>query len=173
MNDLFNSFKSINEILEGELLEISVRRHQISYIFGGNSIGLKDIKTLIDTMKKYEINSSYLTVQDDNYVFITFEGWYKNSETDGRYIDNVFKMYIDEIADKICTCPALEFVVSAQYIKCFLDKGGLTVDDLSSYEELMGAKGSLELTPQRPYLLFINENYYLEEETNDTQEFIG
>ena len=31
MNDLFNSFKSINEILEGELLEISVRRHQISY----------------------------------------------------------------------------------------------------------------------------------------------
>ena len=69
MNDLFNSFKSINEILEGELLEISVRRNQISYIFGGNSIGLKDVKTLIDVMKKYEISNSYLTIQDDTYLF--------------------------------------------------------------------------------------------------------
>ena len=170
MNDLFNSFKSINEILEGELLEISVRRNQISYIFGGNSIGLKDVKTLIDVMKKYEISNSYLTIQDDTYLFLTFEDWYKEAETDGRYLDNVFKMYIDEISEKICTCPALEFVVSNQYIKCFLDKGGLTVDDLSSYEELMGAKGSLELMPQRPYLLFINENYYMEEGVDDTEK---
>lgn len=154
MNELFNEFNDINQKLEQELIEISVRQHQISYIFEGNTLGLKDIETLTCLTLNYDLDRSYLMTQEGDFLVVTFDSWEDKS--------TFFKKYIKEISDKICQCPAIEFVVSAQYIKCYLDKGGLTVDDLVAYEKIMGATGTLEVTTQRPYLLFINESFYLE-----------
>lgn len=156
MDELFNEFKKISERLELELLEISVRQHQISYIFAGSTIGLQDIETLTCITQQYNVRQSYLlTAQEENFIICTFEKWEDENSP--------FKKYIMKIAENVCQCPALEFVVCGQYVKCFLDKGGLTVDDLVAYEKVMGTSGTLEMTPPRPYMLFINENYYLEE----------
>ena len=160
MDELFEEFKQINEKLELDLLEISVRKHQISYIFAGSTIGLQDIETLTCLTQNYNIRQSYLVVQEENFVIFTFERWEDEKSP--------FKKYIIEIGEKVCQCPALEFVVSNQYIKCFLDKGGLTVDDLVAYEKIMGVSGTLEMAPPRPYMLFINENYYLGELDDET-----
>ena len=65
---------------------------------------------------------------------------------------------IIEISETICKCPALEIVFSGQYLKCYLDKPGLTTEDLKSYERIFDSEGTLELHGQRPYLLFINED---------------
>ena len=72
-----------------------------------------------------------------------------------------FLKTIEDFAEKICTCPSLEFVITGQYMKCFLDKPGLRVEDLNHYEEILNAKGKgeLELHPQRAYLFFINSSY--------------
>lgn len=156
IEDLFNSFQEIDEKINGDVLEISVKQHQVTISLQESLAYFNDINTLL---KMYTSDNSFITSRND-IIYITFSDINRDdliSEENDFYL---FMKIIEEMSDKICACPSLEFIISKEYIKCFLDKPGLRANDLIKYEEILGAKGKgeLELHPQRPYLLFINEN---------------
>ena len=156
LKDLFKQTKVISELLNGELLEISVRQHQVTISVKEPMLSLPYVKEILNSAKNS--SDSFVSTKND-VLYFTIGGLSKKI---GK--KNVFYPFIDIItsfADNICACPSLEFIISNQYMKCFLDKPGLKVSDLMDYEDILEAegKGELELHPQRPYLLFINEEF--------------
>lgn len=156
IDNLFVTFEEVNKLLDGQLLEISVKQHQITLVMSESLINIQ----MINNMLKYVQDplESYISFLNDVLYFVL--GGFSISNPD----ENIFYPFmkiINEFSEHICKCPSLEYVVSAQYIKCFLDKAGIKISDLKKYEEILEAKekGELEMHPQRPYLLFINENY--------------
>lgn len=155
LNELFKQVDLINEVLDGQLLEISVRQHQVTISIKDSLVYFPQLKKMFD----FAFDSkSFVSFSDDIFYFV-FVNLSSEDITD-KDIFYSFLKTIEDFAEKICTCPSLEFVISPQYLKCFLDKPGLKVGNLREYEKVLDAegKGELELHPQRPYLLFINEN---------------
>ena len=155
INSLFKIAKSIDETLDGQLLEISVKRHQITISIKESMLYFPAAYSIIKSTTK--LSESFISTKDD-VIYFTLGGLSIDdlSEKDILY---PLMCVIEDFAEQICTCPALEFVLSTQYVKCFLDKPGLRVENLIEYERILKAegKGELELHPQRPYLLFIND----------------
>ena len=137
-------------------MEISVRQHQITISTKEGLVSFLDFETLLGFAVDKDL--SFVSIQND-ILYFTFGGL--STEIGKKHIFYLLMETIEEFADKVCTCPSLEFIISPQYLKCFLDKPGLTVGNLKDYEDVLEVKdkGELELHPQRPYLLFINENY--------------
>lgn len=159
INQLFNSFNQINEKCDNKLLEISVKKTQITFIFNDSLIFFPNFSSFFDKMS-YNPEESFITSYDEK-INVTFGGVYENKIDE----DNIFYPFMNVItkfADEICACPSLEYIISGLYLKCFLDKPGISVDDLKKYETILEAegKGGLELHPQRPYLLFVNEENF-------------
>lgn len=163
--DLFNSFELIQKRRSDvNILEISIRQGQIVIIFEKDLISLNAFKDL----SKMAIQKTSSTLLP-KYASIGFIG--ENTalvintnslQSDQFHFSNVFKVLheaIEYAANNICKCPALEIVFSDQYIKCYLDKPGITLDDIEKYEKMFNLKGTLELFGQRPYLLLINDNF--------------
>lgn len=156
IDDIFKRFSQINDMFNDELIEISVKQHTISLMFNESMLSFYQLGVLFKSLPK------------DTVGFVTFfnEEIIVNIErlsTD--ILDNTNIFYplvslIEDFAKEICQCPSLEYSVSGQYMKCFLDKPGVRVSDLNKYEELLEAegRGELEMHPQRAYFLFINEN---------------
>lgn len=155
LNELFKQVGLINKMLDGQLLEISVRQHQVTLSIKDSLVYFPQIKKMLDFS---DDSKSFVSFSDDIFYFV-FVNLSSEDMTD-KDIFYPFLKTIEDFAEKICTCPSLEFIISPQYLKCFLDKPGLKVGNLREYEEVLGAEGEgeLELHPQRPYLLFINEN---------------
>lgn len=157
--DVFDMFDSVSEFLEGAYLtEISLKQNQITLTFDKDILRLSSIKLLLEFIEDLipSDNNGYFTSLNDIPMIvipdIKFTGLTQKN--------NVFMVMMDlitKIAEKICTCPSLEIVFSSNYLKCYLDKPGLTVNDLREYEKLFDLEGSLELHAQRPYLLFVRE----------------
>lgn len=151
--NVFEIFGTINDSLpNSKLLEVSVRQSQVTLIFDDEVIPLSDLRE-----NKWIDGSgeSYLaTTEEGPVIVVPF-----NVEELKTQFSNPFKLLYDLIlliSDEICKCPALEIVFSNQYLKCYLDKPGLRVEDLKKYENIFKLEGTLELHSQRPYLLFIN-----------------
>lgn len=155
IEDLFKQFNQIDKKLDGDILEISVKQHQITFSLKEPLVTFNDISNLI---AMYASDNSYVTTKND-IIYITFNDISNDLIKKNNSLYD-FMTIIQEMSDKVCTCPSLEYIISREYIKCFLDKPGLRVSDLLEYENILEAKGKgeLELHPQRPYLLFINEN---------------
>ena len=155
---LFKGFNTINQICNTKLIEISVKQRQITFIYDDSLVFFSDFSDFFYGINQKTAEESYVTFYDEK-LHITFGGL----ELDNMEKGNVFKPFLEtikEFADNICTCPSLEFVISELYIKCFLDKPNLGVSDLKKYEDILEAEGGLELHPQRPYLLFVNEGEF-------------
>lgn len=153
---LFEQINVINNMIDADLLEVSVKKHQITLVLNNKMIGFDTINSLLDMCKKDVQEESFLANNNDNFYFTI-----GNLSLDNLDKNNIFYPFIyviDQMAQHVCSCPALEFTISSQYLKCYLDKPGLKVSDLSNYEKILKAKdlGELELHPQRPYLLFLN-----------------
>lgn len=155
LSRLFEKTKEIDEILDGELLEISVRQHQVTISLEKTMITFEKAQKLFKAAKT--TSDSFISI-NNNVLYLTIGDL--SDKIGKKHIFYPFISTIKEIAENICTCPALEFVISTQYMKCYLDKPGLKVVDLVDYEDILQAPGKaeLELHPQRPYLLFINED---------------
>lgn len=155
---LFDSFNQISEIFNNNVVEISVKRHQISLELNQKTILLQDIDKFYNQVKV--LQDSFIATNEDSLFIVCglSEGVLEDTEMQGLFKD--FISVTEEIFEKVCKCPVFEFVVSDKYIKIYLDKQGLTTEDLNAYEEIFQLKGegTLELHPQRPYLLFVNTN---------------
>lgn len=157
IESLFENFNLLNQSLDNQILEISVKQHQINIIIKDPLFYFSTIKNV----EKFVFNprNSYITIHQDHIIISITDLSTENIDVGNLLYP--FLLIIEEFAEKICTCPSLEYVMSKQYIKCFLDKPGLKIEDLQKYEEILQTNGlaELEMHPQRPYLLFINEKY--------------
>lgn len=161
--NLFKVFSSIADYFTYDLIEIAIKPRQTVLIFNGAYLMDKDLKQLLDITKG--ANQGFL-YSEENIMHYALD--YNEDETIPK-ISQPFINVLKEISEKVCACPILEFVVSDKYIKMYLDKRDLTVDDLTKYEEIFGFpnEGTLMLHTQRPYLLFVNTEYDLKGEEND------
>lgn len=156
LDKMFSHFNDINSDLEySNILEISVKQHQIA-IWLDNPDKLFYLSDSLQLVHDVIVTpqTSYITTLNDN-MYVIIEDIPDDFDNDSSKF-NIFMKVIRYLADHVCTCPALEYVISDKYIKCYLDKPGLKLDDIRKIEELFGETCTLELTTNRPYALFIN-----------------
>ncbi len=160
MNKLFEAYNKISEIFNKNLLEISVKRTQITLEFSEKVIAFEDISNFYENSLDIQDNS-FITSMDESLFLVCelSEDVLNDKEKQGVFSE--FISITDDIFEKVCKCPIFEFIVSDKYIKMYLDKNGLTVSDLETYEDIFKEKGqgTLEIHGQRPYLLFVNLNF--------------
>ena len=152
---LFNIFNVLRgDLEENSILEISVKQDQISLLLKEPMLNFKDFSVINDYIEKGDVYT--ILTQEQLYVMIDDPVFSEKTSSPFAYLMQI----IQKMAEEICTCPVLEYSVTDTYIKCFLDKPGLKIDDLHKYEEILEVVGDaeLELHAQRPYLLFINMN---------------
>lgn len=163
INKVFELFDETNKILDGQVLEISVKMHQITISMKDTMIDMNYIFSLLFKLfeKKFPFGVNVSVNKDILYLTIPIESDMKNMTDFFSDFINI----INEMEKEICSCPSLEYVVADSYVKCFLDKPGTKINDLKTYEKILGAEdiGELELHPQRPYLLFIRGDFYVDE----------
>ena len=118
----------------------------------------KDVPLYIQDLNKILARIQVAHEFDKPYV-ITFEEEVHYIIPNIQDIKNtkphVFMKVIREMAEEICQCPSLEFVVSPFYVKCYLDKPGLYLEDVQKYDDILKDNGTLELHTQRPYMLYV------------------
>lgn len=160
--DMYEIFTEIKKYLQSSLIEISVKQHQITFIFEKEILPLKTLYLVHDWIyTDLETDQAYLTSLNDIPMVVIPDLYFNQGELseNENHSSLISMLYmISIVADKICKCPALEIAFSDQYLKCYLDKPGLTMNDLENYQKMFGPNPTLELQVQRPYLLFINEN---------------
>ncbi len=152
---LFNVFNGLRgDLEENSILEISVKQDQISLLLKEPMLNFKDFSIINDYIEKGDVYT--ILTQEQLYVMIDDPVFSEKTSSPFAYLMQI----IQKMAEEICTCPVLEYSVTDTYIKCFLDKPGLKIDDLHKYEEILEVvdDAELELHTQRPYLLFINMN---------------
>lgn len=157
LDAMFTRFKEIEEYLpSSEIVEISVRQHQISICLKTNDmIYASDILSLTHDVLVVPQTTSIVFSED--YLYILIEEVPELINDSSKFAD--FVHVIRYMAEHICTCPALEYKISRHYIKCFLDKPGIKLTEIQKMEQLFGEECTLELSVGRPYALFINTNF--------------
>lgn len=154
---MFTIFNSIQEYIpESNLIEISVKQHQISLCLDNQEVlYFSDVLSLChDIMVNPQ--DTYITTHDRNF-YIIIPNINDNLKDSSKFNDLIH--VIEYMAEHICQCPALEYVISSNYIKCFLDKPGIKLSEVIKLEELFGEECTLELGANRPYALFVNINF--------------
>lgn len=156
--NMFGAFDKVNDISGIESIsEISVHQNQISFTFESKNIiymeNIDEIEQLINPIKITDIT--------------LFENSLIASCRDLKSLDDkksnqsnplcLFKAVIEELAKTVCACPALEFVISGSFIKCFLDKPNIVLEDVAKLDTIFDSKGILELNGQRPYVLYVRD----------------
>lgn len=159
MSKLFEAYNKISKIFNDNLIEISVRRHEITLEFDEKIVLLDNINHFY---KKSPIKEGSFIVSNEDSLFLVCkldDDILEDKEKQGLFKD--FISITNEIFEKVCKCPVFEFIISDKYIKMYLDKQGLTTSDLEAYETIFKeeGEGTLELHVQRPYLLFVNVNF--------------
>lgn len=161
--NLYDVFKKIDDKFTYDLIEISVKPRNTTLIFKGAYLMDVDLKELISMTEK--ANQGFVYVEDETIHYaINY-----NEDESIPEVSLPFIKILEEISERVCACPILEFIISDKYIKMFLDKRDLTVTDLLEYEDIFGehSNGTLMLHTQRPYLLFVNAHYDIDGEEND------
>lgn len=156
--ELFEIHKELNKIIASKIIEISVKQHQITFMFDKQDIlYIEDLNIIEDELSRvYSFGEPYITTLSEVIYYTIPDISYDDSETAVPSYEKLITT-IQKISEKVCQCPALEYIIAENYIKCFLDKPGLAINDLIEYQQIMeNTDATLELLSQRPYLLFIN-----------------
>lgn len=157
LNMMFSAFDKLNDFKkDGEkILEISVYQNQVTFTFESGNIVyldiLSDIEKIIDPIKITDI-----TFFEDR-LRASCRDLSELEPQNGVVVKNplcLFKYVVTQISELVCKCPALEFVVSETFIKCYIDKKNIPLNNLIKLDELFDSEGVLELGLQRSYVLY-------------------
>lgn len=146
---IFKEFDKVNRAAKASKIdEISVHKGQIGIHFtGSNLVFIEDIKNIEKIAKVESTDVSTF----DGELYLSFR------EIEGD-IKNPFGMFLktlSDISDIVCTCPALEIMITDSYIKCYIDKPNVELKNLAKLDNVFQAEGVLELLHQRPYVLYV------------------
>jgi len=156
--NMFEAFDKINNISGIESVsEISIHQNQISFAFDSKNIiymeNINEIEQLVNPITITDItlfeNALIASCRD-------LQALEKKKDNQSNPLC-LFKAVIEELAKTVCACPALEFVISGSFIKCFLDKPNILLEDVAKLDTIFDSKGVLELNGQRPYVLYVRD----------------
>lgn len=154
IKDIFNTINS--DCIDNTLIEISIKKSRINYEFlDANLLHIQGINGLLEDELITE-SMLYLTSLNDN-IRVTFdcEDIVLHNMVPDNSIYKPLLNLLEEIGEHICQCPALEYAISEDYVKVYIDKPNIAIEDLQNLSEVFDSSFSLELQKQRPYCLFI------------------
>ena len=152
----FHALSELNSQLENNIVEISVKSSQMVLSFDEDYIIRRPDILTIDSLDTI-LSISYITCFNDK-IFVTFEGLDDSimKASTCSHLQNIYAI-ISMLREELCSCPALEFIISEQYLKIFLDIPNVQVSNMFHLNVEFSQDGFLELGADRPYLLYINE----------------
>lgn len=158
VKDVFELVGSFEKEFESNFLEISIKQSQISFRFA-NDITPNDIDKINSFCKVFQV-THISCFQDEIYVNIenlSVELLENENNLSKKFgLPNLY-LLIEDLKKCLCSCPALQFVVSPTYIKVFLDVPNITIDGLLGLNSIFSSNGVLELNIQRPYALYVKD----------------
>ena len=151
---ILNAFEQIDNKLENDLVDISVKQSQIMFGFG-NSILFKDLNA-INSLKNSISITDIVSFQD--LLFVRLENLSEDlvDKNSDNSIDTLYS-FIFSLAETLCSCPVLEYSVAGSYLKIYLDLPNITSKNLRELDFLLNSEGVLELGGQRPYVLYVRD----------------
>ena len=155
--NLLSNVEKINSELDNDILEISVKQSRMSMSFQDMSIlSFKDFRVLdsycnILSISEVTAFSDVLHVHFSNLSYDMLKEYQGKCPLMELY-DLIFKLQ-----DVLCTCPALEYVVSDAYVKVYIDLPNVHVKDVAKLDEIFSSEGVLEINNQRPYVLYVKD----------------
>lgn len=162
VDKLLGLFSKINKLSDDNIVEISIKKARINFEFKDGSIVYS--KILLGLLEDPLINeeNSYMTSWEGNIRLTCDTHQFVNGNNATLNIpkDSLFKDFFDlieELGDHICQCPSLEYVVAENFIKVYIDKPSMSINDFIDLKEVFGQNYTIELSKQRPYCLFIAE----------------
>ena len=148
------AFEEIATKTESDLVDIGVKQSQIMFGFG-NEIPFKDLN-VINNLKNNVSITDVVSFQD--LLFVRLENLSEDIiDDEPNNPINVLYSFVLLLAQTLCSCPVLEYSVSMNYIKIYLDLPNVTPKNLRELDFLLNAEGVLELGGQRPYLLYVKD----------------
>lgn len=156
IEELFKSFDELNTILENKISVISVRRSRITFDMEDSNILMRKDFDIIDNFCQDSFINEITTFQDTLFIStndLPEDFFEKNKD------NSLAKIYsfILELRSMLCTCPALEFQISSNYIKIYIDIPNLFIKDLLAVDKFLKRDGIIEVSNQRPYLLYVKD----------------
>lgn len=156
LKKLFSAIDLINEHLDNKILEIGVRQSMMVFSFQEeNLLKIEDLNKIDNFCDNYSV-SELTAFQDKIYVHFSNLSEEIISDSDNCTF-TIFYKFIQELKNILCTCPALEYVISDSYVKIYIDLPNIYAKDVVSVDKLLDASGILELNNQRPYVLYVKD----------------
>lgn len=153
---MFELFDKINSNLENNIAEISFKQSQMSITFEDQTIVLwDDLMELQCIEDQYAITSLSTFNECLHVVFSNLDETLINKVTVEPY--SFLYSFIFNLKETLCSCPALEYVISSNYIKIYLDLPNIYARDIINVDKEINSEGILELSSQRPYLLYVKD----------------
>lgn len=149
-------FSVLNDGMENNIREISVKQSMITISFENESIlSMTDLQKIDNFCDAFSVTN--ITAFQD-MIHVHFDGLSENliEENDRCPLAYLYKIILI-LRDILCTCPALEYVISNDYVKIYIDLPNIHVKDLNGLEELFKSEGVLEINNQRPYVLYVRD----------------
>lgn len=167
INTLLEMFSELDKNLENKIAEISVKSSQITIrLLDSLMISRKDFNTIDSFSNSFSI--SRVTTFNDT-IFIHFDSLSEDSINEPvnkmDELQNFYKI-VFKLREVLCSCPALEYIISRDYIKVYLDLPNVYTKDIIEMDRLFETDSVLELGSQRPYALYIREGVKIEEENH-------
>ena len=157
IDEAFQAFDKMDSHVEGEIAEISVKQSQFVISFVDQQyIKADDIEALSNLQNVSDItcynNELFVAMRDVE------EQWAMKSE----HVQAFYRIILT-LRDHVCQCPNLEYVISHDYLKVYLDVPNIQLSALAALIQLFKQDPFVEFGADRPFLLFINESSYAEE----------
>ncbi len=162
IKEAFQAINAIDHELQADILEISVKQSQMVFSFYDELIvemsDLKKLDSMEDNIQVTDItcfqNQLYVAIRDIEDI---------NSFNSNAPFFYLYKIIV-ALREVICTCPALEYVISKEYLKVFIDLPNIKLSELYKLKDSFNQDPFVEFSGDRPYLLFINESMYVTQE---------
>ena len=162
INQAFKSLEIIDSQLEVDIMEISVKQSQITLVFFDSIIVYMNDLLALDKMGDKLKVTDVTCFQDQLYVSMRGIKGYESFGDESMF--TAFYDVIVTLRDLVCSCPALEYVISKEYLKVYLDVPNIQLSELYKLIDVFKQDPFVELSGDRPYLLFVNEDVCTTEE---------
>lgn len=158
IKNAFSAINKLNDQLNNKTIEISIKRSQFELTFEEYAIITGEDLALLSIVFGDSLDFTDITCFNDR-LFVSYRGL-EDSFMEDKNVSNIFKdiyKLIVVLRDKLCTCPALECILSPEYIKIFIDVPNIQLSNINDVSDVLEQDPFLEFGADRPYLLYVNE----------------
>ena len=158
IKNAFAAINKLNDRLNNKTIEISIKRSQFELTFEEYAMITVEDLALLSNVFGDSLDFTDITCFNDR-LFVSYRGL-EDSFMEDKNVSNIFKdiyKLIVVLRDKLCTCPALECILSPEYIKVFIDVPNIQLSNINAVSDILEQDPFLEFGADRPYLLYINE----------------